>query len=90
MIELKANIKGISFKLFINGTEVIYEDYTGKKTQWFPPKSKDVFANLDPEEYVQWKNCKTEEEVYRLIKMDLIKNGCADIKEKRIIENAKL
>lgn len=84
MIEIKASLKGIPFKLVINGKEVIYEDYTGKKTQWFPPKEKEVFANLSKEEYAQWVSARTEDEVYRFIKLDLGKNDCAIIEEKKI------
>jgi len=82
MIRLKASLKGIPFTLEINGKEVIYTDYAGKKTQWFPPNSKAVLASIDKEEYAQWSAANNEDEILRLIKFDLIKNSCIIIEEK--------
>jgi len=81
MIKIKATLKGIPFDLTIDGKTVIYEglDFeTGNKVkeQWFPPLSKRVLANLDKEEYAQWKLAKSEKEVFNLIKLDLMKNEC--------------
>ena len=88
MIEIKSDLKGIPFYLIINGKEVVYErrNVAGdiiEKVQWFPPKEKKVLINLPPEEYAEWSACKTEEEVVRMMKIDLIKNGCK-IEERRI------
>ena len=83
MIRLKAALKGLPFSLDIDGKKVVYTDYKGKVTQWFPPEAKEVIANLSKEEYTQWHSCRTEEEVYRLVKFDLLKNGCIITKEER-------
>ena len=84
MIILKASYKGsVPFSLEIDGKKVTYIDYAGKKTQWFPPESKKVFANLDKEEYAEWSMAKSEEDVYKIIKVDLIKNECIITKENR-------
>jgi len=88
MIELKSNLQGLPFVIIIDGKTVVYERRNNKeeiieRSQWFPPVDKKVLANLDPLEYMQWKNARTEEEVYRLIKFDLVKNGCKNITEKR-------
>jgi len=89
MIELKVYLKGIPFFLMIDGKKVVYERRTIEgniieKAQWFPPVStnKKVLSNITPEEYAQWATCKDEEEVYKLIKFDLIRNGCK-VEEKR-------
>ena len=88
MIEIKAELQGIPFFLIINGKEVIYErrNVAGEiieKVQWFPPKEKKVLTNITPEEYAQWCACRTEQEVIRMIKFDLTKNGCK-IEEKKL------
>jgi ribosomal protein S16 len=83
MIEIRADLKGIPFFLIIDGKNVVYErrniDGTViEKVQWFPPLpgDKKVLTNISPEEYAQWHACRTESEVIRMIKFDLMKNGC--------------
>ena len=87
MIQLKADLKGIPFFLLINGKDVIYERRNRRGSlietaQWFPPIGKKVVSNIDPQEFLQWKFCKNEEDVYKMMKLDLMKNGC-NIEEKR-------
>ena len=87
MIKLKAAFKGVPFTLEINGKQVIHFGFNEKgkwiKTQWFPPMDKKVMGNLPREEYIQWSLAKNEEEVYNLIKIDLIKNQCIITDEER-------
>jgi len=92
MIEIKADLKGLPFFLIINNKEVVYERRNKEgelieKVQWFPPQDKKVLINLPPEEYAQWSACHSEDEVVRMIKFDLIKNGCKI--EERIIDKSE-
>jgi len=88
MIKLKARLNGIPFSIEIDGKIVTHEGFNEKgewlKTQWFPPIEKKVITNLTPEEYAQWQLAKNEEDVYKLVKIDLIKNRCIITEEIKI------
>jgi len=83
MIGIKATLKGVPFWIRINGKEVKHKDIYGKVTQWFPPQEVRVMSMINKEDYLQWIKARNEEEVYNIIKVDLMKDGCVIVEEER-------